>query len=138
MKFKTKSLTIIVRPDDIVDVIPNEDWVEPDTMETAKENIAAMQKAIDGKPRALLSRTPGVYFKREIMVYYSQAEVGEVATVILTTSFGSKVVGNLFLKLTGKSRGDAPIRIFSIADKEVGIEWLLKEIAKAKKRLRLD
>ncbi|CAA6816774.1 MAG: Unknown protein [uncultured Aureispira sp.] len=138
MKFKTKSLTIIVRPDDIVDVIPNEDWVEPDTMETAKENIAAMQKAIDGKPRALLSRTPGVYFKREIMVYYSQAEVGEVATVILTTSFGSKVVGNLFLKLTGKSRGDAPIRIFSIADKEVGIEWLLEEIAKAKKRLRLD
>jgi len=135
MKFKTRALTLTVRPDGIVDIEPNEDWAEPDTMEIAKENIAAMKKAIDGKPRALLSRTPGVYFKKEIMLYYSQAEVGEVATVILTNSFGSKVVGNLFLKLTGKSRGDAPIRIFSTTDKEQGINWLLEEIVKAKKQL---
>jgi hypothetical protein len=134
MEFKTRALTITVRPDDIVDVVPNEGWVEPDTMEVAEENVTAMKKAVDGKPRALLSRTPNMYLSKEVMKYYSEADVGEVATVMLTSSFGSKVVGNLFLKLTGKSRGSAPIRIFSQADKEQGIEWLLEEIEKAKKK----
>lgn len=135
MEFKTRALTLIVRPDDIVDVIPNENWIEPDTLEVAKENIAAMQKAIDGKPRALLSRTPSIYFSKEIMLYYSQAEVGEVATVMLTNSFGSKIIGTLFLKLTGKSRGDAPIRIFPTSNRDEGIKWLLEQIAKAKKAI---
>jgi hypothetical protein len=133
MEFKTKALTIIVRPDDIVDIIPNKDWTEPDTMEVARENVAAMKKAVDGKPRALLSRTPSTYLSKEVMQYYSKAEVGEVATVILTNSFGSKIVGTLFLKITGKSRGAAPIRIFSINDREDGITWLLEQITKAKK-----
>ncbi|WMX12893.1 MULTISPECIES: hypothetical protein [unclassified Aureispira] len=136
MEFKTRALTITVRPDDIVDIVPNEDWVEPDTMEIAKENVAAMKKAVDGKPRGLLSRTPSTYLSKEVMNYYSEAEVGEVATVILTNSFGSKVVGNLFLKLTGKSRGDAPIRIFSASNKEEGIAWLLEHINKAKKQAK--
>lgn len=132
MEFKTRALTIIVRPDDIVDIIPNEGWTQPDTMEIAKENVAAMKKAVDGKARALLSRTPSTYLSKEVMQYYSKADVGEVATVILTNSFGSKIVGTLFLKLTGKSRGAAPIRIFSMSNRDEGIEWLLEEIAKAK------
>lgn len=134
MEFKTKALTVVVRPDDIVEVIPNEGWSEPDTMEIARENVSAMKKAVDGKPRALLSRTPNTYLSKEVMNYYSEADVGEVATVMLTTSFGSKIVGNLFLKLTGKSRRDAPIRIFSIADREDAIQWLLTHIKKAKEQ----
>jgi hypothetical protein len=133
MEFKTRALTIVVRPDDIVDIIPNEDWGEPDTLEIAKENVAAMKRAVDGKPRALLSRTPNNYLSKEVMKYYSEAEVGEVATVMLTNSFGSKIVGTLFLKLTGKSRGDAPIRIFSTNDREEAIKWLLGQIAKSNK-----
>jgi len=133
MEFKTRALTIVVRPDDIVDIIPNEDWGEPDTLEIAKENVAAMKRAVDGKSRALLSRTPSNYLSKEVMKYYSEAEVGEVATVMLTNSFGSKIVGTLFLKLTGKSRGDAPIRIFSTNDREEAIKWLLGQIAKSNK-----
>ncbi|WMX12892.1 MULTISPECIES: hypothetical protein [unclassified Aureispira] len=134
MEYRTKALIIKVRPDDIVEIIPDKNWVEPDTLEIAKENVAAIRKAVDGKPRGLLSENPNTYLSREVMNYYNEAYVGEVATAMLSTSFGSKIVGNLFLKLTGKSRGDAPVRIFAMSDRKAAIEFLLDEIAKAKKR----
>lgn len=139
MEYKTKSLILTVRPDDIVEILPNKDWTDPDTLEIAKENIAAMRAAVDGKIRGLLSNTANTHLSREVIKYYSEAEVGEVATAMLTTSFGSKIVGNLFLKVTGKSklkdgkRGNAPVKIFDQKDRDLAIKWLLECIEKRKK-----
>jgi hypothetical protein len=132
MQFKTRALTIIVRPSGIVELLNNEDWNDPDTVEVAQENIAMLAKAVDGKPRAMLSHMPSTYMSKEVLKCYENAEIGEVASALLTTSFGSKVVGNLFLKLTGKSatrgkNGKAPVKIFG--KKEDAEVWLLERIA---------
>lgn len=139
MEYITKSLIIKVRPDDIVEILPNEDWTEPDTLEIAQENVAAMKQAVDGKVRGLLSNTANTYLSKDVLKCYSEAEIGEVATAMLTTSFGSKIIGNLFLKITGKSkltdgkRGDAPVKIFDTKNRDKAIEWLLECIEKGKK-----
>jgi|VirMetMinimDraft_7_1064189.scaffolds.fasta_scaffold36317_1 hypothetical protein len=138
MEYKTRTLRIKVQLNDIVEIVPNKDWSEPDTLELARENVIAMKKAVDGKGRGLLSHTSNTYLSKEVLKCYSQAEIGEVATAMLTTSFGSKIVGNLFLKLLGKSkmgegkRGKAPIRIFDVKNKNEAIEWLLECIKKNK------
>ncbi|WMX12891.1 MULTISPECIES: hypothetical protein [unclassified Aureispira] len=138
MEYRTRALIIKVRPDDIVEILPNKEWTEPDTLEIAQENVAAMRKAVDGKVRGLLSNTANTYLSKEVLKCYSEAEIGEVATAMLTTSFGSKIVGNLFLKITGKSkltdgkRGQAPVKIFDEKKRDEAIKWLLECIEKKK------
>lgn len=135
-KYKTQSITVIVRPDDIVEVINNEGWDKPDTIETATENASVLKKAVGGKKRGLLSHMPDTYIGKEILACYVDAEIGEVATALMTKSFGSKVVGNIYLKLTGKSskfdneKIKHPVEIFT--KQEAAEKWLLKEIAKHK------
>lgn len=133
MEFKTRALTIIVRPDGIIELLNNESWNDPDSVEVAQENIVMLKKVVDGKARAMLSHLPSTYIPKEVLKCYENAEIGEVASALLTTSFGARVVGNLFLKLTGKSskrgaNGKAPVKIF--AEKKAAEAWLLEQIAK--------
>lgn len=136
MEFKTRALTIIVRPNGIVELLNNEDWNDPDTVEVAQENIAMLKKAVNGKARAMLSHMPSTYMSKEVLECYENSDIGEVASALLTTSFGSRIVGNLFLKLTGKSSvrvgNKAPVRIFT--KKEEAEEWLLEQITNFKKQ----
>jgi hypothetical protein len=133
-ELKTKALTITIRPDGIVEMETNKGWDQPDTVAIAEENIAMLKKAVDGKPRALLSYMPSTYMSKEVMACYNKGEIGEIASAMLTTSFGSKIIGNAYLKLTGKSaksseiQGQAPVKILS--KKEDAVAWLLGEIAK--------
>jgi len=138
MEFKTRALVIKVHRDDIVEILPNKAWTEADTLEIAEENVAAMKKAVGGKIRGLLSNTSNTYLSKDVLNCYSTADIGEVATAMLTTSFGSKIVGNLFLKITGKSkvtdgkRGNAPVKIFNEKDRDEAVMWLLEQIKKHK------
>jgi hypothetical protein len=133
-QLKTKALNITIRPDGIVEMETNKEWDQPDSIAIAEENVAMLKKAIDGKPRALLSYMPSTYMSKEVMACYNKGEIGEIASAMLTTSFGSKIIGNAYLKLTGKStkssevEGQAPVKIFS--KKEDAVVWLLEEIAK--------
>ncbi|BDS11832.1 hypothetical protein [Aureispira anguillae] len=136
MQYKTRALTIIVRPDDIIELVTNPEWKQPDTVEIAQENVAMIKKAVAGKTRAMLSYMPSTYMSKDVLECYNKAEIGEVASALLTTSFGSKVVGNVYLKLTGKSakssevKGQAPVKIFT--KKEDAVEWLLEQIASSR------
>lgn len=140
MEYKTRSMTVIVRPDDIVETIANEGWDKPDTVETATENAQILKKAIDEKARGMLSFMPDTYLSKEVLACYIEAEIGQVATALITTSFASRVVGNLYLKLTGKinkkeDKIKVPVEIFN--KREAAEVWLLNEIAK-NKRLRAE
>lgn len=135
MEYKTESITVKVRPDDIVEVTNNVDWDKTDTIETATENAAILKKAIDGKNRGLLSHMPNTYVNKEVLNCYVSAEIGEVAIALMTNSFASKIVGTLYLKLiTGKivvkdrNTVTKPVEIFT--KKEAAEKWLLAEIAK--------
>ena len=133
-ELKTKALTITIRPDGIVEMETNKGWDQPDTITIAEENVAMLKKAVGGKPRALLSYMPSTYMSKDVMACYNKGEIGEIASAMLTTSFGSRIIGNAYLKLTGKSaksseaEGQAPVKIFS--KKEDAVTWLLGEIAK--------
>jgi len=131
MEYRTQALIITVRPDDIIELRENPSWDKPDTLEVAKENVAAMIKAIDGKKRALLSYTPPTHTNKEVLKYYSETNstIGAVVSAMISASFGSKLMGNLFLKILKKGK---PVKIFTLEEEGKAIEWLLECIKKEK------
>lgn len=125
MEFKTDSLILNVRPDNIVEIIDNPDWERNISIEDADKNIAIMKEVLEGQGRATLTEVSGSYIEREVLEHYNKNPTGEVAVALLTKSFGAKVMGNLILKLTKNS--NTPVKIFT--DKSKAEAWLLKHIA---------
>lgn len=133
MEFETRALRIVVRPDDIIELITKPNWNQPDTVEIALENIEMLKKAVDDKPRGVLSYVPSTYMSKEVLACYEKANVGQVASALITLSFGAKIVGNLFLKVgaalsNGTNR--EPTKLFS--NKPDAEKWLLARIAEKK------
>jgi hypothetical protein len=133
-EYKTKAMTIILRSDDIVQLVENKDWTGTDTLETAGEVTSIMKEVIDNQPRAILVEVPNKHSPKEILNHYQVVEVGDVARALLLNSFGAKVMGNLYLKLLGGKSNEAgrvvPTKLFT--KKEEAVEWLLEEIKKSK------
>lgn len=131
MEYRTQDLIIKLRSDDIIEIRTDPNWNKPDTLEVAKENVATMIKIVDGKKRAMLSYTPNNHMSKEVLKYYKDANpmIKSVATAMVSTSFASKLMGNLFLK---KMDGGYPIKTFSVKEEDQAIEWLLEQIKKAK------
>lgn len=129
--YHTKELTFTVRPDDIIEISPFVDFKDDYSLKFVKKNLAVLKEAIAGKKRATLLHFPGVYVKKEVLKGYANSELRTVASALLAKSFASKLVGNLFLSLTGRFNAklkDRPTKIFT--DKEAAIEWLLEELKK--------
>lgn len=134
MEYKTRAITITVRPDHILEITSNEDWNETDTVEVAKENIDKMREVVgDKKGMAILVVIPSTYTSKEVLTYYYNADVGEVARAFLITSFAAKVVGNLYLSIMGRgSTTGKPTKLFS--EKEKAIDWLKEQIENYNKK----
>lgn len=132
MEYKTTELTIVIRPDNIIEIKVRENLVGGFTMEGAKESIALIEKIIDNDPRCVLVWMPDIYMKKDIIKYYNDFEQENVTTALITKSFASKIVGNLFLTLrtrfTSKNKMKTNhVRLFTV--KEEAITWLLEVIA---------
>jgi hypothetical protein len=128
MEYKTDSLILNVRPDNIVEIIDNPDWERNVSIEDADKNIAIMKEVLEGKGRATLTEVSGIYIDRKVLEHYSKNPTGQVASALLTKSFAAKVMGNLILKLTKKAENsNAPVKIFT--DKSKAEIWLLRLIA---------
>ena len=131
--YHTKELTFTVRPDDIIEISPFVDFKDSYSLKFVKKNLAVLEEAIAGKKRATLLHFPGVYVKKEVLKEYANSELRTVASALLAKSFASKLVGNLFLSLTGRFNAklkDRPTKVFT--EKEAAIEWLLEQLAKVK------
>jgi hypothetical protein len=133
-EFKTRAMTIVLRSDNIVEMISNEEWDGIHTLEVAKENMIMVKKAIDGQPRGLLVRIPKEYTNRDAIAHYQKVEVGDIARGMVLNSFAAKVAGNLYLRLTRDKPNEMgrviPAKLFT--DGEAAVEWLLEEIKKQK------
>ncbi len=129
---KTTSMTITLRPDNVVEMVPSEGWDDIQTLSHAKENLAVVKELIDGQPRSLLVIVPTTYTNRDAIEYYQSAEVGDVARAMILNSFAAKVAGNLYLKFTKNKTNEAgrivPAKIFT--KREEAITWLLEEMNK--------
>lgn len=125
----------VLRKDGILDVLDNKEWNQRDTLESVTEDTSLMKKVIDGQPnRSLLIEVPSRYISKEILSHYQSVELGEVARVLLLNSFGAKVVGNLYLRLSKGKPNEAgrivPAKLFT--DKYKAIKWLLKVVEEQK------
>jgi hypothetical protein len=134
-KYKTRAMTVILRPDDIVELVDNQDWTGADTVEVMEEVSSMVTKVIDNEPRGLLISAPARHYSKEVMNHANAVEMGDVARAILLTSFGAKVMGSLYIKLLGtkpnRTGRIVPIKLFT--DKEAAVKWLLEEMEKSKK-----
>ena len=133
MIYHTKEFTFVVRPDDIIEVNTHIDFQGAYSLESVEENLAVLEEAIAGKPRATLIYFPDVYIKKEVLREYANSDLRTTASALLAKSFASKLVGNLFLSLTGRFNEkikNRPTKVFT--DKEAAIKWLLDHLAKVK------
>lgn len=126
MEYRTDSMLLTVRTDHIVEITTPKDWTGADNLEQAKQNVALMCQVMKGKGMGTLAYMPSTYIDKEVLEYYNSHESGEIATALLTTSFASKIIGNLVLKLSRSNT--SPIKIFTRRDKAEA--WLLEQIAK--------
>ena len=133
---KVKIVTFTSRPDDIIEIVDNEDWNESDTLEIVKRDTAVLAKIIDGQSnKALFIEVADKHTSKDIINFYQDIELGEVARALLINSFGARIMGNLYLKLFGGKPNEAgrvvPIKLFT--KKEEGIKWLLSQLKENKK-----
>lgn len=133
-EYKTKAATIFLRPDDIIEYTINKEWNQAETLDLAKETMEIIKKLVDGQVRAFLVEVPKHYTPREVLNYYQYVETGDVARALVLNSFATKVMGNLYLKLSKGKPNEAgrvvPTKLFT--KKEEAEEWLLEEIEKNK------
>lgn len=128
MEYKTKELIITIRPDSIIEIKVRTDLEDGFTMEGAIENVKLLEKIIGNKPRCVLVWMPDIYMKKDIIKYYNDFEQEFVTTALITKSFASKIIGNLFLTLRTRfvsmtKRNSNPIKLFT--SKEEADKWLL-------------
>lgn len=127
MELETRAVTIKVRPDGIIELRVKDSWIEPDTVEVALENIEMLKKAVEAGGRAILSYSPSTYMEKDVLECYKKAKIGHVASALLISSFGARIVGNIYLKLSG-SNNSVATKIFT--NKEMAEKWLIKQIGK--------
>jgi hypothetical protein len=93
-----------------------------DTMDDAKQNVAACAKLAAGKPRPTLIDMRNLKAQsREVRAYYTGPETARLnlAIAILVDSPMSRVIGNFFL---GFNKTDAPTKLFKSEDE--ALTWL--------------
>lgn len=136
MKLNTRSMVLHRTPDDIISMATPESWDQPDNLETAAENVVIMRQIAEQKPCAFLVEPHSNYVSKEVLQHYQDANVETVATAMVTNSFASKVVGNLYLKIMSmvpagdQKAKDYPIKLFS--KREDAVEWLRTHIEAAR------
>jgi hypothetical protein len=133
MEYKTTELTITVQPNNIIEIKIRDDLKEGFTMEGAIENIALIEKIVNNEPRCVIVWMPDIYMKKDIIKHYNEFEQKFVITALITKSFASKIVGNLFLTLRARfiSKNTIktnPIKLFTA--KEEATTWLLETMKK--------
>lgn len=132
--FSTPSMHLILRADDILEMAVPSNWKEPDTLETARENVALLFQVLEGKNCAILVEPINNHLNREILACYREVGKKSTATALLTNSFSSRIVGNVYLKLMkmtiGTKRPTRPIKLFN--NKEDATQWLLQCLQKKK------
>lgn len=137
MELSTCSMILKRMPSGIIVMSVPVGWDQPDTLETAKENLVIMREITKETPCAFLIEPLVSYLSKEVIEFYSNAGLGTVATAMLTNSFASKVVGNLYLKIitttitaTNMKTEKYPVKLFS--KREEAIQWLKDHIEAAK------
>ena len=112
-----------------------EDWNGKDNLDTAKQVVAGMHSLATTQPFvAMLVIPSSLYKKKEILDFYQQADINEVARAMVVKSFAAKLVINMYLKIAkGKPNENGRYvtnKVFT--NEEKAIVWLQQQISKHK------
>lgn len=136
---KGNRMIAILRTDGIIELVNNEEWNQPDTLEVVKEDTSELKKNINEKYKGLLILVTSRYVNKEILRHYQHSDFGEIARALVLTSFATKVIGNLYFKLSkGKPNETGrvvPVKLFT--DRDVATKWLLEQIKEHKKLIKV-
>jgi len=128
MQYQTKELHLILHPNNILEIYATEEGKGHLTVEEIDNNIAVVKEITNSKRVAVLIITSSVYVKKEVLKEYSDLDFGVVASALVGTSFGAKLIGNLFLSLTSRfNTHKHPTKMFT--KKEVATQWLEEQLA---------
>lgn len=131
MQYQTKEFHITMHPNNIIEIFATEESKGILTLEEIDNNVAALNKAINGRTTASLIHMSSSYTKKAVLKTYSSLDFGIISTALIANSYASKLVGNLFLTLILRfNKQQVPTKIFT--DKEVAVKWLEEQLAKEK------
>lgn len=110
------------------------DEKDSDDIESAQQIIEGIKDfVIPEKPQAFLVESPTFYIEKNVLGLYQRADYGEIGRAIVMKSFTTKVMGNMFMRLTKNKPNEAgrtvPIKLFNTDEKAV--EWLREQLKKA-------
>lgn len=133
MQHHTKEFTFTIHPNSIIEIRTNENFEGDYTLEGAKENITVLHALLGQKTSAIIAWMPDTYMKKEIIKYYNSFELPNIATALITKSFASQLIGNLFLTLRTRLLPSAkklnnPVKIFK--KEQEAVDWLLDYLEK--------
>jgi len=121
-EIRTRSSLYSLRPDGLIIQVTLPNIAQ--TLDDAKENVAAFVRLAAGKKHPLLVDTRVIHSQAAgVREYYAGPEAMEytLAIAVLIGSGAGRVIGNLFLAVSAPK---TPTRLFT--DETEAIAWLLK------------
>jgi hypothetical protein len=123
--YQTASLELYAYPSGLIEMKFKSDWDQPDTLDTARENMRMLTHLASLRPSALLLYTPPVHQSREVLEFYQKERPNLLACAMLVESFAARLVGNVYLQVA-RGRTTEPTKLFLDAKKAK--KWLQKYI----------
>lgn len=115
----TESIILKRLDDEIIQISPNPDWKQAESLEQAKVNHAATIKMADGKTFSLICFLGKTSINKEARDYYKSQNPEAKKVAFVVTNFFQKIVGTIF---TGVSKLPVPTKLFS--SEEEALKWL--------------
>lgn len=131
MEYRTKEMLISVQANIIEASLHSH--IEKVSLEGAKENVAIFREITnnDFEEKGLINWVPSFYVTKDIIRYYNdelnQLRINLIAIVI--TSFPSRFVANIFLKIRERTTMNKEKTIKVFDSKAAAIDWLEKELS---------
>jgi hypothetical protein len=121
--------------DSIVQVKYLENWKGEDNLETAQQVVDGIRSFANTKDRVGILFIPSsLYRRKEVLDFYQQQDINEIARAVVVKSYAAKLVGNMYLRLAnGKPNENGRLilnRLFS--NEEKAIVWLQQELKRHK------
>lgn len=115
-------MIIRLRSDDIIETIHIEGWKGPETLEHAKENVAAVQRISAGNDYCLLGHLTDERVSDEAQIFYSEQKSAVFAIALVTKNMIQALLGNIFMSVR---KLQAPTKLFSNPDDATA--WLYEK-----------
>ena len=119
----------------IIQVRYLENWDGEDNIETAKQVVDGIRSFATSKDFiGILFIPSALYRKKEVLDFYQQQDMNEIARAVAVKSYAAKLVGNIYLRLAnGKPNENGRLILNKLFNnEEKALFWLQQELRRNK------